>query len=381
MNTRDPGISEELEAFRSTVRKFIAIEVAPNRQRWRQQRCVDRQAWIKAGQAGLLGASIPMEYGGGGGTFRHETVIMEEFARIGFLDFYIPLHNAIVAPYFVRFASPAQRERWLPTFSSGECILGIAMTEPGTGSDLQAIRTTARRDGSCYVIHGQKSLISNGQSADLILVAAKTDPSKKGKGISLLVVEPGKVEGFRRGRTLEKAGLHAQDTAELFFDDVRVPEENLLGEVPGQGFAQLMDSLPQERLVIAVQAVASMVAALDETISYVKGRTAFNERIFDFQNTRFVLAECATATEIGKAFVEKCVAQLVDGQLDPSLAAMAKLWTTEQQFDLVDRCLQLFGGYGYLSEYPISQMWADARVQRIFGGTSEIMKELIGRSL
>ena len=381
MNTLDPGISEELEAFRSTVRKFIATEVAPNRQRWRQQRCVDRQAWIKAGQAGLLGASIPMEFGGGGGTFRHETVIMEEFARIGFLDFYIPLHNAIVAPYIVRFASPAQRERWLPTFSSGECILGIAMTEPGTGSDLQAIRTTARRDGSCYVIQGQKSLISNGQSADLILVAAKTDPARKGKGISLLVVEPGKVKGFRRGRTLEKAGLHAQDTAELFFDDVRVPEENLLGEVPGQGFAQLMDSLPQERLVIAVQAVASMVAALDETISYVKGRTAFNERIFDFQNTRFVLAECATAAEVGKAFVEKCVAQLVDGQLDPSLAAMAKLWTTEQQFHLVDRCLQLFGGYGYLSEYPISQMWADARVQRIFGGTSEIMKELIGRGL
>lgn len=371
----------ELTLFRETVRRFFAAEVVPHITAWRKAGMVAREAWRRAGAAGLLCASMPAEFGGGGGDFRHEAILIEELAAIGFGDFAISLHNAIIAPYLLHYGTETQKHRWLPRMASGDMVAAIAMTEPDAGSDLQAIRTTARRVGDTYVLNGQKTFISNGQLADLVIVAAKTRIDAGAKGISLIAVETQDAPGFRRGRNLEKIGKHAQDTSELFFDDVVVPAENLLGGEPDRGFAQLMQQLPQERLVIAVGAVAAMEAALAETIAYVRSRRAFGKTLMEFQNTRFVLAEAKTTTQVARVFVDDCIARLLAGTLDVGTAAMAKYWTSEMQGKVIDSCLQLFGGYGFMAEYPIAQRYTDARVQRIYGGSNEIMKELIARGL
>jgi acyl-CoA dehydrogenase len=377
----DLADAEELAIFRESTRRFIEREITPHAERWRKAKSVDRDLWRKAGEAGLLLAGMPAEYGGAGGNFRHEAVIIDELAYANFIDFGAPLHSAIVAPYILHYGTEEQRQTWLPRLASGELIGAIAMSEPGAGSDLQGVRTTAKPDGNGYLINGQKVFITNGQLANFILVVAKTDPALGGKGISLVVVEIDEVEGFRRGRNLEKVGFKAQDTSELFFDDVRVPASNLLGTEPNRGFIQLMEQLPQERLIIGVQAVGAMELAVRITTEYVKERKAFGKTIFDFQNTRFKLAEAATEAKIGRVFVDYCIEELVAGRLDVVTAAMSKWWTTQKQCEVVDECLQLFGGYGYMSEYPISTMWTDARVQKIYGGTNEIMKDLIARSL
>lgn len=374
------GAASLLEAFRHTVRRFLEAEVVPHIPRWRKAGQVDRAAWRRAGEAGLLCVGLPERWGGGGGDFRFEAVIIEEFARIGFSDFAIPLHSAVIAPYIWRYGTDAQRETWLPRLASGETVAAIAMTEPGAGSDLQAIRSRAVWDGTCYRLSGQKTFISNGQIADLVIVAAKTDPAARARGISLFLVEADR-PGFRRGRALEKIGKHAQDTSELFFDDVPLPREALLGGREGQGFAQLMEQLPQERLVIAVGAVAAMEAALAETIAHVRTREVFGQPLIAFQNTRFVLAEAKTTARIARVFIEDCIARLLRGALDVETAAMAKWWTTEMQGRVIDACLQLFGGYGYMSEFTIAHRFTDARIQRIYGGTNEIMKELIARHI
>ncbi|MGC8525237.1 MAG: acyl-CoA dehydrogenase family protein [Acidibrevibacterium sp.] len=371
----------ELTLFRETVRRFFAAEVVPHITAWRKAGIVAREAWRRAGAAGLLCASMPAEFGGGGGDFRHEAILIEELAAIGFSDFAISLHNAIIAPYLLAYGSETQKRRWLPRMASGDMVAAIAMTEPDAGSDLQAIRTTARRVGDTYVLNGQKTFISNGQLADLVIVAAKTRVDAGAKGISLIVVETRDAPGFRRGRNLEKIGKHAQDTSELFFDDVVVPAENLLGSEPDRGFVQLMQQLPQERLVIAVGAVAAMEAALAETIAYVRSRRAFGKTLMEFQNTRFVLAEAKTTTQVARVFVDDCIARLLAGTLDVSTAAMAKYWTSEMQGKVIDSCLQFFGGYGFMAEYPIAHRYTDARVQRLYGGSNEIMKELIARGL
>ena len=371
----------ELTLFRETVRRFFAAEVVPHITAWRKAGMVAREAWRRAGAAGLLCASMPAEFGGGGGDFRHEAILIEELAAIGFGDFAISLHNAIIAPYLLHYGTETQKHRWLPRMASGDMVAAIAMTEPDAGSDLQAIRTTARRVGDTYVLNGQKTFISNGQLADLVIVAVKTRIDAGAKGISLIAVETQDAPGFRRGRNLEKIGKHAQDTSELFFDDVVVPAENLLGGEPDRGFAQLMQQLPQERLVIAVGAVAAMEAALAETIAYVRSRRAFGKTLIEFQNTRFVLAEAKTTTQVARVFVDDCIARLLAGTLDVGTAAMAKYWTSEMQGKVIDSCLQLFGGYGFMAEYPIAQRYTDARVQRIYGGSNEIMKELIARGL
>jgi acyl-CoA dehydrogenase len=377
----DPADAEELSIFREATRKFVEKEIVPNADRWRRQGVVDRDLWRRAGEAGLLLAGIPAEYGGAGGNFRHEAVIIDELARANFADFGSPLHSAIVAPYILHYGTEEQRRRWLPKLATGELISAIAMTEPGAGSDLQGVRTSARVDGNGYVINGQKVFITNGQIANFIIVVTKTEPTLGAKGISLMAVETGAADGFRRGRNLEKVGFKAQDTSELFFDDVKIPTTNLIGQEPNQGFVQLMEQLPQERLIIAVQAVGAMEAAIRATTDYVKERKAFGKTIFDFQNTRFKLAEAATEAKIGRVFVDFCIEELVAGRLDVVTAAMSKWWTTQKQCEVVDECLQLFGGYGYMAEYPISTMWTDARVQKIYGGTNEIMKDLIARSL
>jgi acyl-CoA dehydrogenase len=378
-----PTIStpEELDLFREQSRRLIAKEFVPHREKWLENRKVDREAWKTAGAAGLLCASMPVEYGGAGGDFRHEAIIAEELAKAGLIDFAIPLHNAIIVPYILHYGSQEQKRTWMPKLASGERVSAICMTEPGTGSDLQAVKTTARRDGNHYIINGQKTFISSGQNADLIIVVAKTDPTKGAKGTSLIVVEPDHVEGFRRGRNLHKIGQKASDTSELFFDDVRVPASNLLGREAGQGFIQLMQQLPQERLTIAVQSLALMEYAVEETVRYTKDRKAFGKNLLEFQNTRFKLAECATEAKVGRAFVDDCIAKHVLGKLDAATASMAKMWLSERCCEVADTCLQMHGGYGYMFEYPIARIWTDARVGRIYGGTNEIMRELIARSL
>ncbi|MBM3508608.1 MAG: acyl-CoA dehydrogenase [Alphaproteobacteria bacterium] len=372
---------EELAIVRTSIRRFLEAEVVPHRDRWRAGKCVPKEVWLKAGRAGLLGISLPEQYGGAGGDFRHEVVLIEELGRIGFADFGVSLHNAIVAPYILHYGSEEQRRRWLPKMASGELIGALAMTEPGTGSDVQAIKTAARLKGNRYSVSGQKTFITNGQNANLILIAAKTDPAQGAKGVSLLLVETDGAAGFTRGRNLDKIGFKAQDTSELFFDEVFVPAGNLLGTEANQGFVQLMQQLPQERLIIAVQAIAALEAALDHTLAYVKEREAFGRKVFEFQNTRFVLAQAATETKVTRVFVDHCIALHLDRRLDVPTAAMAKLWASDCQNRVIDQCLQLFGGYGYMAEYPIAHMWADARVQKIYGGTNEIMKEIIARSL
>jgi acyl-CoA dehydrogenase len=372
--------STELEDFRDLVRTFFQKEVVPHQERWAQAKQVDREVWTKAGTVGLLGLSIPEEYGGGGGTFAHEAVLYEEQARSGDSAWGVSVHNGIVAHYLLNYASEAKKREWLPKFASGEFVGAVAMTEPGTGSDLQSIKTRAVRDGDFYVINGAKTFITNGVHADLVVVAVKTDPDAGAQGVSLIAVET-TTPGFRRGRVLDKVGLKGQDTAEMFFDDVLVPAANLLGEQEGLGFIQLMRQLPQERLIIAVTAVAGMESAINLTIEYTKDRTAFGRPIFGFQNTKFKLAEAATEAAVARAFLDQCIERHLRGELDVQGAAMAKLWTTERINKVVDDCLQLFGGYGYMTEYPIARAWADVRISRIFGGTSEIMKEIISRTL
>lgn len=375
--------TSELDLFRANVRRFLAEEVAPNADAWRARGYIDRDLWRKAGALGLLCASAPEEYGGGGGNFWHEAVIIEELARIAFPDFSVPLQNVILAPYFVQYGTEQQKRRWLPRMASGDLVAALAMSEPGAGSDVRAIRTHARREGSEYVVNGQKTFITHGHTADLICLAVKTDTSEGNgvRGFSLLVIEADKTSGFRRGRRLDKVGLKAQDTAELFFDDARVPDDNLLGGIEGRGFYQLMEQLAKERINIAMQALALSEAALTETIAYVKQREVFGKRLMDFQNTRMVLAEARTATSVTRTFVESCVDRLIAGTLDAETAAMAKWWATEKQCEVIDDCLQLHGGNGYMLEYPIARMWTDGRIQKIWGGSNEVMKELIARAL
>ncbi len=361
--------------------RFLSEEIAPHYDAYEKNEIVDRSAWEKAGAAGLLCASMPEEYGGSGGTYAHESVIAEALGHVGVDGFGIALHNAIVAPYILHYGSEEQKKKWLPKMATGELIGAIAMTEPGAGSDLQGIKTRAEKDGNQYLINGSKTFITNGQNANLIIVVTKTDPTKGAKGTSLIVVETDEVEGFTRGRNLDKIGLKANDTSELFFNDVRVPTSNLLGHEEGQGFVQLMQQLPQERLLIGAQAIGMIERALAVTVDYVKDRKAFGKAVVEFQNTQFKLAELKTEATIGRVFYNDCVKRHLNGGLDPVTASMAKYWLSDLQCKVVDECLQLHGGYGYMNEYPIARMYRDARVQRIYGGTNEIMKMLIGRSL
>ena len=373
---------DEHEAFRASFRTWLDREVAPHYLEWEKAGIVPHDLFVEAGKHGFLGMSIPEEYGGGGvDDFRYNLVIGEEIQAAGVngAGLGITLHNDICTPYFLAYCTDEQRARWLPGIVSGELITAIAMTEPGIGSDLAGMSTSAIRDGDAYVVNGSKTFITNGINADLVITAVKTDPSQRHAGMSLLILERG-MEGFERGRNLEKLGLHSQDTAELFFNDVHVPAENLLGE-EGKGFLELVHNLPQERLSIAVTAVAAARAALGWTLEYVQERKAFGQPISSFQNTRFVLAELATEVEVGQSFVDRCVLALNEGTLSAEEAAMAKWWCTELQQKVVDRCLQLHGGYGYMTEYPIARAYADARITTIYGGTTEIMKEIIGKSL
>ncbi len=378
---RPAWMTEDLVLLEEQARRFFAAEFVPHLEQWNQDGIMDRAMWGKAGEAGLLCASMPEAYGGAGGTFAHEAVINREIALAGLDCFGAPLHSGIVAPYILHYGTEEQKARWLPKLATGELVGAIAMSEPGTGSDLQGVRTTAKKSGNGYVLSGSKTFITNGQQANLIIVVAKTDPKKGAKGTSLMVVETDDTAGFRRGRKLKKLGMDWADTSELFFEDVQLPAESLLGTEEGQGFAQLMNELPQERLIVAAGAVAMMERALALTIDYVKQRKAFGQAIIEFQNTQFELAECKTEATIAKVFLDHCMERHIAGRLDTTTASMAKYWMTDLQNKIVDRCLQLFGGYGYMEEYPISRMYRDARVQRIYAGTNEIMKLLIARSL
>ncbi|HEY4006086.1 MAG TPA: acyl-CoA dehydrogenase family protein [Pseudonocardia sp.] len=371
---------DDHRAFRDLAKTFVEREVEPHHEQWEAEGQVSREVWLAAGKAGLLGTDVPEEFGGGGVTdYRYNAIVVEELVKAGASGVGFPLQNDVVAPYLLRLANAEQQRRWLPGFCSGEIITAIAMTEPGTGSDLQGIQTTAIRDGDDLVLNGSKTFITNGIMADLVIVVAKTDPEAGSKGFSLVVVERG-MPGFERGRRLKKVGLKAQDTAELSFTDVRVPSANVLGEL-GKGFVYLMQNLSQERLSIAVGSAAGVEHALAITAQYTKDRTAFGKPIGAFQNTRFELAEIATEAQIARVFVDRCLSEHVAGNLSVTEAAMAKWWTSDLLKRTVDRCVQLHGGYGYMLEYPIAKAFLDARVQSIFGGTNEIMKEIIGRSL
>jgi acyl-CoA dehydrogenase len=373
-------VNDEVRMFRKTVAQFIEKEFVPQQARWRENRGPDADAWPAAGRAGILLADLPEEYGGGGGTFAHEAVVLEELARRG-VHFGSQVHTT-VAHYILAYGTEEQKRRWLPAMGGGEAVAAIAMTEPGAGSDLQAIKTSARREGGHYVINGSKTFITNGARANLVCLAAKTNPKATGmRAISLIMLETKDLAGYRVGRALEKIGMHAQDTVELFFDDVRVPAANLLGSVEGHGFAQMMEQLPYERLQIAVGAVAMAEEALAITTRYVKERKAFGKPLIELQNTRFKLAECKTRAQVGRVFLDHCIERFIAGRLDEPSTAMAKYWLTEIQCRIIDECVQLHGGYGYMTEYPIARMWADARVQRIYAGSNEIMKELIAWSL
>jgi alkylation response protein AidB-like acyl-CoA dehydrogenase len=374
----------EHELFRESYRSFLDQHVAPHHQQWEDATIVDRGVWLEAGKQGFLGMAVDEAYGGGGvRDFRYNAIVDEEQTRGGYSGLGFPLHNDVVAPYLTDLATEEQKQRWLPGFCSGELITAIAMTEPGTGSDLQGIKTSAKRDGdgegADWILNGSKTFITNGINADLVIVVARTNPEAGAQGFSLLVVERD-MPGFSRGRNLDKIGMKAQDTAELHFDNVRIPAENLLG-TEGQGFIHLMNNLPQERLSIAVVAAAAMEGVLAETIQYCKDRKAFGKPIGSFQNTRFVLAELATETTAVRIFVDRCITELNAGTLTVQDAAMIKWWSTENQVRLIDRCLQLHGGYGYMREYPVAKAYLDSRVQTIYGGTTEIMKEIVGRGL
>jgi len=370
----------EHEAFRKAFRGFVDREITPNHPRWEKAKMVDRSVWTAAGAQGFLCMDVPEAYGGPGASdYRYNVVVAEELGRAGASGVGFPLHTDIVVPYISRYGSEEQKRRWLPKAVSGDCITAIAMSEPSAGSDLQGIRTTAVRLGDFWVLNGQKTFISNGLLNDLGIVVAKTDPALGHKGISLFLVERG-TPGYERGRNLEKIGQHGQDTTELFFRDARIPAANLLGE-EGEGFRYLMQSLPVERLSIAVTAVAQAEAALEWTVRHCREREAFGRKLGEFQHVRFELAEVATQIALGRAFVDECVIQLNEGSLSTESASMAKWWATEMAYRTTDRCLQLFGGYGYMTEYPIARAFTDARVAMIYGGSNEIMKEIIGRRL
>jgi len=365
MHYRSSWMTEELDTFRDQFRKYLAKDLAPHAEKWREQKMVDRFAWRGLGEMGALLASVPEEYGGLGATFAYDAAVLDDLeSTVPELTTGVSVHSAIVAHYILNYGSEEQKKRWLPKMASGEMVGAIAMTEPGTGSDLQAVKTTAKKQGNSYVINGQKTFITNGQAADLVIV-----------------VETAGAEGYKRGRNLDKIGLHASDTSELFFDNVTVPPENLLGKEEGQGFVQLMQQLPQERLALAVGAVASMERAVKLATDYTKERKAFGKPLMEFQNTAFTLAERKTEAMIARVFVDWCIERLIAKDLDTVTASMAKYWCSEKQVETADECLQLFGGYGYMQEYPISRIFIDSRIQKIYGGTNEIMKLLISRSL
>ena len=374
--------ADEHEQFRRAFRNWLDKEVVPHHEQYERDGITPRNLWLAAGSHGFLGLTVPEQYGGGGtDDYRFAAVMQEEVSYTGVIGSAngFTLHNDIVLPYFIGLCNDDQKARWLPAMVTGECITAIAMTEPNTGSDLANIRTTAVRHGDTYVVNGSKTFITNGINSDAVIVAVKTDPDAKHRGISLIVLERG-MSGFERGRNLDKLGMHAQDTAELFFTDVEVPVANLLGE-EGKGFYYLMLNLAQERLGMAVGALAVCQAALDQTLAYTKERTAFGQPVAQFQHNKFLLAELSTEVQIGQVYVDRCVELHCAGELSAEQAAAAKFWTTELQNKVVDRCLQLYGGYGYMLEYPIARAWADSRIQTIYGGTSEIMREIVGRAI
>jgi acyl-CoA dehydrogenase len=380
-----PWMNPELEMLRDAARRFFETECVPHQDDWARQKHADRAIWRRAGELGLLCAGIPEAYGGSGGGFLHEAVICEEQMRALVNSFSLNVHSGIVAHYLLDYGSEAQKQRWLPRMATGELVAAIAMTEPGAGTDLQRIKTSAVREregeGDHYVVNGAKTFITNGLHAGLICVAVKTDTQAGAKGVSLLMIETDDLPGFRRGKLLDKIGQQGQDTVELFFSDMRVPVENLLGAEEGRGFAQLMQQLPRERLLLAIGSAATMQRAVDDTLAYVRERQVFGAPLMDMQNTRFKLAECQTRATIARTFLDDCVARLEAGTLDVPTSAMAKWWVTEATCQVIDECLQLHGGYGYMSEYPIARMYTDARVSRIYGGANEVMKEIIARAM
>lgn len=377
---RSRWVDDEVAALGAVARDFFDTELVPNLARFDEQKHVDREVWRKAGAIGLLCCEVPAEFGGGGGTFAHEAIVLSAQAHAGDTGFGNPVHSGVVAHFLSAYGTDEQRSRWLPGLAAGELIGAVAMSEPGAGTDLKNISTRATRTDDHYALSGSKTFISNGAQCDVVIVVAKTDPAAGRNGISLLVVETADAPGFRRGRVLDKLGMHGQDTSELFFDEVPVPTGNLLGG-EGGGFGILMRELPRERLVIAVTAVAAMERALEETIAYTKARDAFGAPLFTMQHIRLELAELATVVRASRVFLDDCIERFIDGTLDPATASMAKWWLTQNQCDVTDRCLQLFGGYGYMREYVISRLYADARAQKIYGGANEVMKDLIARSL
>jgi acyl-CoA dehydrogenase len=375
-----PWMDEELRLFRENIARFVEAEMLPHDARWRAQHHVDAAIWRRCGELGFLCLDIPVEYGGGGGDFRHECILYEETARRGLSGFGQGVHS-ICAHYVLNHGTEAQKRRWLPRIASGELIGAIGITEPGAGSDMQGIRTRAEPDGDGYRVNGSKIFITNGGQASLIALVVRTDPNERKRGLSILMVETAGLAGYRVGRVLEKMGMAAQDTAELFFEDVRVPADALLGAEPGRGMYQLMADLPYERAIIAVAGVAAMEGAIEETVKYVKERKAFGQTLASMQTIRHKLAEITTITRVARTFVDRCVEQVVAGRLDTETASMAKWWITDMQQQVLDDCVQLFGGYGYMNEYLVCRMFADSRVQRIYGGTNEIMKEVIARAI
>jgi acyl-CoA dehydrogenase len=381
MTTSSPWITEDISQFQDAVRRFFEKEVVPHELRWAEQHHVDRGIWNQLGAVGILCPAIPEAYGGGGGSFAHDAIVALEMGRALVTGPGLNVHSAIVAHYILRYGTEEQKQRWLPAMASGELVAAIAMSEPGAGSDLKSIKTTAMAHDGGWRIEGSKTFITNGFLADLICVVCKTDPAAGTRGVSLVFVETKDLPGFRRGRILDKIGLKGQDTSELFFDGVVVPHDNLLGLQPGKGFSQLMEQLPQERMLIALGCVATMRRAVDDTVAYTKDRMVFGGSLYEMQNTRFKLAECATKAVIAREFVDQCMEKVLSTGLDNTTAAMAKWWTTQTNCEVIDECLQLHGGYGYVNDFPIARMYANARVGKIYGGSNEIMKEIIARAL